>query len=74
MLAATAPWASATRPVAGNDTPHNRARNRRVIIVILAGGSLTIDLNAKGNLRVYVLSTSATPAPGKIGSATTYLK
>ncbi|MEU4622120.1 alpha-amylase family glycosyl hydrolase [Actinoplanes sp. NPDC023801] len=40
----------------------------------VTGGSLTIDLNAKGNLRVYVLSTSATPAPGKIGSATTYLK
>ncbi|WP_433791340.1 carbohydrate binding domain-containing protein [Actinoplanes sp. CA-252034] len=40
----------------------------------VTGGSLTIDLNAKGNLRVYVLSTSATPAPGRIGSATTYLK
>jgi glycosidase len=40
----------------------------------VTGGSLTIDLNAKGNLRVYVLSTSATPAPGKIGTATTYLK
>ncbi|MEU8659229.1 carbohydrate binding domain-containing protein [Actinoplanes philippinensis] len=40
----------------------------------VTGGSLSIDLNAKGNLRVYVLSTSATPAPGKIGSATTYLK
>ncbi|PWK51364.1 alpha-amylase family glycosyl hydrolase [Actinoplanes xinjiangensis] len=40
----------------------------------VTGGSLTIDLNAKGNLRVYVLSTSATPAPGKIGSTTTYLR
>ncbi|BEL12296.1 carbohydrate binding domain-containing protein [Actinoplanes sichuanensis] len=40
----------------------------------VTGGSLTIDLNAKGNLRVYVLSTSATPAPGKVGTATTYLK
>ncbi|GAA1580934.1 glycosidase [Actinoplanes couchii] len=40
----------------------------------VTGGSLTVDLNAKGNLRVYVLSTSATPAPGRIGSATTYLK
>lgn len=40
----------------------------------VTGGSLTVDLNAKGNLRVYVLSTSATPAPGKIGAATSYLK
>ncbi|WP_430783446.1 carbohydrate binding domain-containing protein [Actinoplanes sp. G11-F43] len=40
----------------------------------VTNGSLTVDLNAKGNLRVYVLSTSATPAPGKIGATTSYLK
>ncbi|SDT79023.1 Glycosidase [Actinoplanes derwentensis] len=40
----------------------------------VTGGSLTVGLNAKGNLRVYVLSTSTTPAPGRIGDATTYLK
>lgn len=30
-------------------------------------GSLTATATGKGNLRVYVLSTAATPAPGKIG-------
>ncbi|HWS35658.1 MAG TPA: alpha-amylase family glycosyl hydrolase [Actinoplanes sp.] len=40
----------------------------------VTNGSLTVDLNAKGNLRVYVLSTGTTPAPGRIGTATTYLK
>ncbi|MEV6304086.1 carbohydrate binding domain-containing protein [Actinoplanes sp. NPDC051861] len=40
----------------------------------VSNGSLTVDLNAKGNLRVYVLSQSGNPAPGKVGTATTYLK
>ncbi|MDI6104278.1 alpha-amylase family glycosyl hydrolase [Actinoplanes sp. NEAU-A12] len=40
----------------------------------VTGGSLTVDLNAKGNLRVYVLSTSADPAPGKVGADTAYLR
>jgi glycosidase len=40
----------------------------------VTGGSLTVGLNAKGNLRVYVLSTAANPAPGKVGATTTYLK
>ena len=38
------------------------------------GGTLTIDAPGKGNLRVYVLDTAKTKAPGKIGEDGTYLK
>ncbi|BAL91723.1 putative glycosyl hydrolase [Actinoplanes missouriensis 431] len=40
----------------------------------VTNGSLTINLNQKGNLRVYVLSQSGNPAPGKVGADTTYLQ
>ncbi|MEU4428190.1 carbohydrate binding domain-containing protein [Actinoplanes sp. NPDC024001] len=40
----------------------------------VTNGSLTVSLNAKGNLRVYVLSQAGSPAPGKVGADTTYLK
>ena len=38
------------------------------------GGTLTIDAPGKGNLRVYVLDTAKTKAPGKVGEDGTYLK
>ncbi len=41
---------------------------------VVTGGSLTVSLSAKGNLRVYVLDQTGNPAPGKVGSDTTYLK
>lgn len=39
----------------------------------VGGGSLTVELSGKGNLRVFVLDTAKTPAPGKIGSDGPYL-
>lgn len=33
-----------------------------------------IDLGGRGNLRVYVLETAKTPAPGKIGTDGAYLR
>ena len=33
----------------------------------VTNGTLTVSCSGKGNMRVYVLSTSKTPAPGKIG-------
>lgn len=33
----------------------------------VTNGSLSVSCSGKGNLRVYVLSTSLTPAPGKVG-------
>lgn len=36
-------------------------------------GKLTASCSGKGNMRCYVLSTSKTPAPGKIGNDTQYL-
>ena len=41
---------------------------------ISEGGSLTISAPGKGNMRVYVLDTNLTDAPGKVGEAGTYLK
>lgn len=38
------------------------------------GGTLSISVSGKGNMRVYVLDTQKTDAPGKIGDAGTYLK
>ncbi|GEM49004.1 hypothetical protein DC3_46390 [Deinococcus cellulosilyticus NBRC 106333 = KACC 11606] len=42
----------------------------------VSNGSLSINAPGKGNLRVYVLSTAMTPAPGKVVDRTglTYLK
>ena len=37
-------------------------------------GTLSIDAPGKGNMRVYVLDTELSPAPGKLGKDTTYLK
>lgn len=39
----------------------------------VTNGTLTIEGTSKGNMRVYVLDTALTPAPGKIGVAGTYL-
>ena len=36
-------------------------------------GTLTVSCSGKGNMRVYVLSTDKTPAPGKIGEDGLYL-
>ena len=38
------------------------------------GGTLTADCSGKGNMRVYVLDTAKTKAPGKVGEEGTYLK
>lgn len=40
---------------------------------IVTNGNLSVSCSGKGNLRVYVLSTSKTPAPGKIGDDGKYL-
>ena len=39
----------------------------------VSNGSLTASCSGKGNLRVYVLSTSKTQAPGKIGEDGKYI-
>lgn len=39
----------------------------------VTNGTLTANCSGKGNMRVYVLSTSLTPAPGKIGEDGKYL-
>lgn len=39
----------------------------------VTNGSLTADCSGKGNLRVYVLDTQKTPAPGKVGQDGKYL-
>lgn len=39
----------------------------------VTNGSLTATCSGKGNMRVYVLSTEKTPAPGKIGTDGKYL-
>ena len=39
----------------------------------VTNGTLTASCSGKGNLRVYVLSTSKTPAPGKIGDDGKYI-
>ena len=38
------------------------------------GGSITATCSGKGNMRVYVLDTAKSPAPGKIGTDTEWLK
>jgi glycosidase len=40
----------------------------------VSNGALTATVSGQGNLRVYVLSTAKTPAPGKIGEAGPFLK
>lgn len=39
----------------------------------VTNGTLTASCSSKGNMRVYVLSTSKTPAPGKVGDDGKYL-
>lgn len=39
----------------------------------VTNGSLSVSCSGKGNMRIYVLSTDKTPAPGKIGSDGKYL-
>ena len=39
----------------------------------VSNGSLSVSCSGKGNLRVYVLSTTKTPAPGKIGQDGKYI-
>lgn len=39
----------------------------------VTNGSLTVNCSGKGNLRVYVLNTALTQAPGKIGTEGKYL-
>ncbi len=39
----------------------------------VTSNTLTVSNSGKGNLRVYVLSTTKTPAPGKIGSDGAYI-
>jgi glycosidase len=39
----------------------------------VSNGSLSVSCSGKGNLRVYVLSTDKTPAPGKIGEDGKYI-
>ena len=39
----------------------------------VSNGSLSVSCSGKGNLRVYVLSTGKTPAPGKIGNDGKYI-
>lgn len=42
---------------------------------VVTNGSLSVNVSGKGNLRVFVLTTSKTPAPGKIAeSGLTYIK
>ena len=40
----------------------------------VSNGTLAVDAPGKGNMRVYILDTDLSPAPGKIGTDTTYLK
>lgn len=40
----------------------------------VTNGTLVIESTSKGNMRVYVLDTALTKAPGKIGVSGTYLK
>ena len=44
------------------------------IQTVSEGGSLTVDAPGVGNMRVYVLDTNKTKAPGKIGENGKYLK
>ena len=37
-------------------------------------GSLTSSVASKGDMRIYVLSTTVTPAPGKVGADGPYLR
>jgi glycosidase len=39
----------------------------------VGNNTLTANCSGQGNMRVYVLTTSLTPAPGKIGDNTAYL-
>jgi hypothetical protein len=40
----------------------------------VTNGTLTATVNAKGDLRVYVLALPGNPAPGKVGADGPYLR
>jgi hypothetical protein len=40
----------------------------------VTSGSLTVSVSGTGNLRAYVLNTSLTAAPGKIGTTGNWLR
>lgn len=40
---------------------------------VVTNGSLSVSCSGKGNIRVYVLSTDKTPAPGRIGADGRYI-
>jgi glycosidase len=40
----------------------------------VSGGSLTVNVSGQGNARVYVLDTTETPAPGKVGNGSNWLQ
>ena len=39
----------------------------------VTNGKLSVSCQGKGNIRVYVLATTKTPAPGKIGTDTKFI-
>lgn len=41
---------------------------------VVSNGSLSVSLSGKGNVRVYVLSTNLTPAPGKVAESGNYIR
>lgn len=64
--------------ISGNATFSNIPNGKYVDVVTgdtknITNGSLTATCPGKGNIRVYVLNTTLTPAPGKIGTNGKYI-
>lgn len=64
--------------ISGNASFSNIPNGKYVDVVTgdtknITNGTLTATCSGKGNLRVYVLSTTLTPAPGKIGTNGKYI-
>ncbi|MDR0546236.1 MAG: starch-binding protein [Dysgonamonadaceae bacterium] len=64
--------------ISGNATFNNIPNGTYTDVVTgdvknVSNGTLSVSVLGKGNLRVYVLSTSKTPAPGKIGTDGKYI-
>ncbi|MCD7974021.1 MAG: starch-binding protein [Candidatus Azobacteroides sp.] len=64
--------------ISGNATFNNIPNGTYTDVVTgdvktVTNGSLTASVSGKGNIRVYVLTTDKTPAPGKIGTDGKYL-
>ncbi|MBQ8720980.1 MAG: starch-binding protein [Paludibacteraceae bacterium] len=64
--------------ISGNATFSNIPNGKYVDVVTgdtenVTNGTLSVSCSGKGNLRVYVLSTTLTPAPGKIGTNGKYI-